>query len=309
MEPPTVNGDTDPELEAVVNAIVSLDPGGNRISRVMRSTFDQLYDGQRTGRYSIDQLRKTEKTHFGSFIEINLQTELDFADGDTLDFKIANTEVDCKFSFSGQWMLPPESFDQLVLVTEARDHASDWSLGVVRATESNRRVGQNRDAKTGLNKRGREQIRWIFKDHPLPPNALLQAPLGVVDQILAPTSGQKRVNELFRRLRDKRLSRTVVATVARQADYMKRVRENGGARTALRPEGILILGGDFQGQAQVAAALGTEVPTHGEFVSVRVTPAQAENGVLIDGGWWRRAHDDEQTAAPAPRLLHRVNRT
>ena len=33
------------------------------------------------------------------------------------------------------------------------------------------------------------------------------------------------------------ISRTVVATVAQQEDYMKRVRGNGGSRTSLRPGG------------------------------------------------------------------------
>jgi hypothetical protein len=37
------------ELEAVAEAIRKLDPAGGRIAQVLRDTFDQLYDGQRTG--------------------------------------------------------------------------------------------------------------------------------------------------------------------------------------------------------------------------------------------------------------------
>lgn len=85
---------TDTDLDEVVESILKLDPQGIRFARVFRETFDQLYDGQRTGRYRWDQLFKTEKTHYGTLIEINLQREFEFADGDVLDYKIAGKEVD-----------------------------------------------------------------------------------------------------------------------------------------------------------------------------------------------------------------------
>src|SRR4051812_28821571 len=107
--------DEDAELERVSARLLALDPTGERMARVFRDTFDQLYDGQRTGRYHWDQLYKTEKTHYGTLIEINLQREFDFNDGDLLDYKIDGIEIDCKYSFKeGGWMLPPESFEQLV---------------------------------------------------------------------------------------------------------------------------------------------------------------------------------------------------
>ena len=61
------------------------------------------------------------------------------------------------------------------------------------------------------------------------------------------------MNELFRRAQRMRVSRTVVATVAMQDDYMKRVRGGGGARDQLRAEGIVIFG-DYAGD-QVLARL------------------------------------------------------
>jgi hypothetical protein len=77
------------------------------------------------------------------------------------------------------------------------------------------------------------------------------------------------VNELFRRAQRMRVSRTVVATVAMQDDYMKRVRDGGGARDQLRDEGIVIFG-DYAGDQLLAAALGLPRPGPGEFVSVRL---------------------------------------
>ena len=292
----------DPAIAEVRTQLLALDPNGSRMAEVFRRTFDQLYDGQHTGRYRLDQLFKTEKTHFGTLIEINLQRELKLNDGDTLDFKIAGCEVDCKYSHTGGWMLPIESFDQIVLVTQADDLLSTWSAGLVRVTEQNRRASENRDRKTGLNAHGRKDISWLFGDAPMPPNALLSLPCETVEKIMGARSGQARVNELLRRATNRRLTRSIIATVAQQDDFMKRVRENGGARTALRPEGYLILGGDYDVQRVTAVELGCEVPQPGELVSVKVVPATPKNGVRIDQAWWRLAHDDEEVIEPAPVL-------
>jgi hypothetical protein len=103
--------------------------------------------------------------------------------------------------------------------------------------------------------------------------------------IFALPSGQQRVNELFRRAQRMRISRTVVATVAMQDDYMKRVRGGGGARDQLRDEGIVIFG-DYAGDQLLASALGLPRPGPGEFVSARLVrrPAGPGDGGPGDGG-------------------------
>lgn len=294
----------DEAIQAVYAVLQRSDPDGIRIAKVLRRTFDQLYDGQHTGRYAVDQLYKTEKTHFGTLIEINLQREFKLADGDVLDYSVAGHEVDCKYSHSGSWMLPIESFEQVVLVIQADDRASRWSAGVVRVTEENRRSSENRDRKTGLNALGRSRIRWLHQDASMPPNALLQIESTAVERIMAPHSGQARVNELLRHATGRRLTRNIVATVAQQDDFMKRVRENGGARSALRPEGYLVLGGDYHYQQGIARDLGTVVPEPGEIVCVAVTPADETSGVKIDEGWWRLCRPGEVPKASAPTLTH-----
>src|SRR5699024_10115276 len=92
------------------------------------------------------------------------------------------------------------------------------------------------------------------------------------DAIFRGRSGQTRLDELFRRTLGRRVGRGVVATVARQSDYMKRVRSNGGSRTRLAPEGIVILG-DSAVHREIAFALDVEAPTKGESVAIRVVPA------------------------------------
>lgn len=289
-----------------MSALLGADNVEARFAAILRGTFDQLYDGQHTGRYSWDQLFKTEKTHFGTLFEINLRREFAelIGDGQVLDFLIAGHDIDCKYSQSmGGWMLPPECFGELLLVCTANDANAEWAVGVVRAEPQFLREGLNRDRKSGLNVEGREAIRWLFRPGTLPPNVLLQIDPETRDAILSPTSGQARVNELFRRVQRMRIGRNTVATVAQQDDYMKRVRANGGARSALAAEGIVICGGDYDAQRRVASDLGLPIPAPGEFVSTRVARAVGDEPHIaeLDGLMWRVA-EPADPVEPAPVL-------
>lgn len=281
-------------VDQVVQFLRELDTGGDRISDVFRNTYDQLYDGQRTGRYSWAQLFKTERTHFGTLLEINLRREFDGAirDGVKLDYKIANYEIDCKYSQKlGGWMIPPEAFGELLLVCTASDTDSTWSMGVVRASSENLRGSSNRDGKTGLNAKGRASITWLHRDAELPPNVLLQIPQETVDDIFSKPSGQQRLNQLLRAVQNRRIGRWTIATVAQQDDFMKRLRANGGSRSALQPEGIIVLGGDYFAQREIARSLCATVPRPGEVVSVRVVPSTSPDDKFaeIEGIHWRLA--------------------
>lgn len=233
----------DPELDAVAAELKSLDPAGDRVASVLRDTFDQLYDGQHTGRWNFDDLHKTEKTHMGTLVEINLHREFNFQDGDTTDYRIAGLQVDCKYSMkSFGWMLPPEVMDEIALLVTANDEASTWQAGLLRVVPEATRTAQNRDAKTSISAAGRRGIRWLWSDHPgLAPNLFHQLDAETRDAIFEARAGrgnqhgQARVNELFRRVHGRIVRRAELATVAQQDDFMKRARGNGGARTALGP--------------------------------------------------------------------------
>ena len=128
----------DAELRAVAGELVSGDPDGVRVAGVLRRTYDMLLDGQHTGRYRWDQLYKTEKTHFGTLVEINLQREFGFADGAAMDFAICGIDVDCKYSQDlAEWMIPPEAVGKIILGLWANDNQGRWSLGLVRADDHN----------------------------------------------------------------------------------------------------------------------------------------------------------------------------
>lgn len=298
----------DVELDAVTDELYRLDPTGGRVATVLRDTLDQLYDGQHTGRWNFLQLHKTEKTHMGTLVEINLHREFEFIDGDATDYRIAGVEVDCKYSMGASWTLPPEVVGHLALVLSANDLASQWMAGLVRVTEDRLNPGRNRDAKGTLSAFGRSQIRWLWSGHPgLAPNLfheLSDADRSAIFEAKARRGnqhGQARVNELFRRVQRRLIRRAELATVAQQDDFMKRARSTGGARTNLKPEGILVLG--HQGSDPlVARALRLPVPAKGQFVSGRVVPAAVGDraaSVKICGHEWRLATNDDPIV-PAP---------
>lgn len=296
----------DAELRLVVSALREADPDGARFARALRRTIDMLLDGQHTGRYRWDQLHKTEKTYAGTLVEINLQREFDFADGEAMDYRIVGYDVDCKFSQRrGSWMIPPEAVGHLCLLVWASDEQSRWCAGLVRAEETRLNAGANRDAKRTLSTQGRAAIYWLFDGAPLQPNALL----GLSDEdaaaVFAPKSGQARIDELFRRAQHRPISRAAVATVAMQDDYMKRLRYNGGSRSRLQPEGIVILG-QYSTHQDVAARLGLPIPQAGESVSARLVPwseGRHPDGAAaeLEGVRWALALPGDPVVA-APRL-------
>jgi hypothetical protein len=310
----------DAEIDAVAAELYRLDPAGDQVAMVLRDTLDQLYDGQHTGRWKYEQLHKTEKTHMGTLVEINLHRRFSFDDGDTTDYRIAGIEVDCKYSMTyGGWELPPESIDHLCLLITANDEESTWFAGLVRVREEYLRSGRNRDAKRQLTAAARNRIKRLWPRHGrLADNIFLHMDPANRDRIFNARArrgvqhGQARTNELFRTVQRRIIRRAEIATVAQQDDFMKRARGNGGARTALQPEGILVLGHQ-DNDPLVAAALGLPVPCKGEFVSARVVPAREDRDdpiAVIEGQAWALARPgDPQVPAPTiPRHLGRLYR-
>ncbi|MER7954513.1 NaeI family type II restriction endonuclease [Streptomyces sp. NPDC096030] len=294
----------DPELAEVHSHLLRLDRAEERFARALRDTIDQLLNGEDTGRYDWSTLYKTEKTHAGTLVEIKLQREFKFDDGADMDYRIAGIEVDCKYSQQfGGWMIPPEARGHLCLLVWANDEKSRWSAGLFRVKDDWLNRGNNRDLKLTVKADHRDKIAWLWHRAELPENVLLHMHPADRAEVFAQKSGQARLNELFRRVQGRRIGRNVVRTVAQQKDYMKRVRGNGGARSALRSEGILILG-DYESHRTIAAQLRVAQPSEGEFVSVRVARARGhhepQRTALLDGDYWTVAtSEDPVEMAPA----------
>jgi hypothetical protein len=316
FDPPAAGVDT--ELDAVTEAILLADATGETFAYVLRETYDQLYDGQRTGRYRWDQLMKTEKTYMGTLVEINLQRAFEFPDGQTLDYRIAGVETDCKYSQSlGGWEIPPESYDgaHICLVVWASEEFNRWEAGLVRPKNDGVMLAPpNRDQKRKLTPQGESTIRWLYDTPALPENLLLHIDDATRERILNPTperrrrpSGQQRLNMLFRLVQGRIVNRATVMTLGQQKDPPKRARD---ARLPhhLGSEGILVFGHQ-ESDPLVAEALGLPRPIKGEFVSIRVVPAEddfAGPKAEIEGRWYRIATDADPVT-PAP-LMPRAGR-
>ncbi|WP_198028960.1 NaeI family type II restriction endonuclease [Actinoplanes sp. N902-109] len=278
-------------------ALLALDPHGSLTAQVLRDTFDQIYDGQRTGRYSIDRLAKTERTHIGTLVEINMQRRFRYADGEDLDFSVAGYDVDAKYSMRfGGWMIPVEAQGKLCMLIHADDATAQWSLGVMR-TRIEWLNAPNRDLKRTIARPHLGNARWLFRNAPLPENTLLCLPAADQAAIAAAPAGTARVAELMRRAEGRMVNRSSIEATAQQKDSMKRVRANGGAADILSREGFLLLGGTRLAAQRVAHDLGLPVPMSGSFVPVRVTLAEAgaeEPVTYIDGVAFRRWRAGDQ---------------
>ena len=301
---PVPNENIDGAIEKVVAKLLRMDPSGSKFSDAIARSYSTIYNGQETGRYLWADLMKTEKTHFGTLFEMNVQRNFRFKDGKATDFDIAGHQVDAKWSQTvGAWMLPPEVYGKLALVATGNEALGFWSVGLIRVKSQYRAEGKNRDKKSKLNKLARDSVRWIWKDEPLPNNALLAIPPWVMTRVMSGSSGTRRTDELFRVAQLLLVSRIAVATVSQQLDAQKRVRYNGGSRSALRSEGFIILSGTYH--RHLALTLGVPVPSATEYVSLRVVKSEVGVGALIDGGWWRSAAFNEPSLSEAPRIPER----
>ncbi|MEW2120555.1 NaeI family type II restriction endonuclease [Streptomyces sp. NPDC005474] len=156
----------------------------------------------------------------------------------------------------------------------------------------------------------RDKNLWLWRDAALAENVLLHISDVDREAVFASSSGQARLNELFRRVQRRRIGRKAVRTVVRQRDYMKRLRGNGGSRSALRDEGIIIMG-DYDSYRHIARQLGLPIPGEREFISARVAPAApgADKPVVEVDGRFRSPPAPEDPLHRAPELPSHAHST
>ncbi|WP_230595280.1 NaeI family type II restriction endonuclease [Rhodococcoides fascians] len=311
------------DLLTLINWFEEQKQARHRFRWTLRDSLDELLDGQRTGRWCYQHLTKTEKTYLGTAIEINLTREFDISDGAHLDWRIDEADIDCKFSKDvGGWEIPMEMYlcpdhgeragkaDHPALLVWLNDDRSEWAAGLIRVTDEKLRWktqdgvvkvrGYNRDNKRRLSEEALSSVYWLWggMQTDLPSNLLLDLPNHVREQILVPdSSGQHRVNALFRHVRGRLINRQVVLAVGQQDDAPKRVRD---ARGHLRAEGIVILG-YLEPHKSFARDLGLDVPSKGAWISARTVevPSNSDRmNTVVDGRHWALADDDEISSAP-----------
>ncbi|WP_260616383.1 NaeI family type II restriction endonuclease [Streptomyces sp. WAC04189] len=325
------------DLAVFVEWFYSQPEARERFRWALRDSLDELLDGQRTGRWAYQHLTKTEKTYLGTAVEVNLTKEFAIGNGVDLDWSIAGLDIDCKFSKDlGGWEIPMEMYlcadhgersgraDHAAVVTWMDDDTSRWAAGIVRITDERLRWKRergangdlvrayNRDNKRKLSDGAKSDVYWLWGglQTDLPTNLLRHLDPETRERILnaslpgRASSGQQRLNQLFREVQNRLVGRQTVLTVGQQDDSPKRARD---ARKHLRPEGIVVLG--HQGShPHVARALGLPVPIKGEWISTRLVPAlsdEARPKFSLGGQFWARAREDELSHGephPAPDL-------
>lgn len=164
-----------------------------RFAAAIRQSFDEVFDGQRTGRYRLEQFSKVEKTYIGNKVEIVVQDEFGLQRGRRLDYLVDEHEVDAKWSItSGGWMIPTEAVGELCLCLTANDSRSAFQVGIVRAGDAQLKAGQNQDKKRRLNIDGLSAMTWLVNRGDLAENLLLHLDESKRGSILNPSlSGQR----------------------------------------------------------------------------------------------------------------------
>jgi len=255
----------DPGLARVVEFFLQINGFELQAAETLRRALDEVIDGMRTGRWSVNSLEKTEKTYIGTKVEILFKFDFELPKGNKLDIRVEDTEVDIKCTVLQDWMIPKEAVGELCLLVRIDDLRSKFWIGVIRAAPSVLRTGENRDKKSSLSAEGKKSIHWLVEAGQLPINFLANVDPAIREKIFSHRkSGQARINELFRLVQGRIIPRVAIETVAQQKDSMKRARD---ARSPLKSEGILVLG--HQGEEpKIAAARGYPVPKKGEMISI-----------------------------------------
>lgn len=256
----------DPGQEEVVAWFRAHKDLEDRFGSVLRQSLDEVLDGQRTGRFDIDRLAKTEKTYLGTKVEIVTRAAFGLPPGARMDYQIAGHDVDAKFSLTAAWAIPTEAMGHLCLLMTANDHKNVFDVGVIRIRPEILNPGHNKDHKTTISKRAKDTIVWLARNAPLPRNLLLSLPQETIDRIRSAGSGQQRIDELLRSVQGQPVDRNTAVTVAQQQDGLKRCRD---ARHHLKNEGIAVLGHQND-SPRIASALGLPVPPKGTFLSIRL---------------------------------------
>jgi hypothetical protein len=147
-------------MESVIESLQSIPLFEERVKRIFLYTREFVLDFLTTGRTSINQLSKAEKTILGIKFEDMFKREFELVPGDKLDCVVGGTEVDIKFTCRNNWMIPPKCFDEICLLAKMDDEK--FSLGLIHATQDTLTKSANWDRKKQICLTGKGNIHWLF---------------------------------------------------------------------------------------------------------------------------------------------------
>lgn len=221
------------------------------VGSIIRAAVDYVIDAPTLARYTLGELEPDEKTSIGKRIERLLRVRLKISRGDNLDVSLAGEDVDIKTTMSNKWMFSKSSWGHVNLLIAYDEGKAVFRCGLA-YIEASQLGAKNRDSKQTLLSGYYENIIWIAKNEPYPPNFLGGLAPGVLQGIVSRTSGLQRVIALLEQVQGVRIPRHAISSVANQKDPLKRIRANGGSRTPLWGKGILVLTGKELSERAIA---------------------------------------------------------
>lgn len=287
-----LSSNTDAGLSQVAALLRHLDPDGRRTATAVREALDGVIDGPRTGRYSLKQLLKSEKSIVATQVERAFQRAFGLADGNRLDLSIDGVEVDFKFAQNqGRWLLGPQSTGRLVLLLYANEDLGQWGLALGRVTDDLMAPGSNRDGRSTLRRdRLDSGLVWLFRDEPLQRNVLTELDEEDRQEIFAQAGSIGRLMELARRSRGRPISRTALATVVMQVEPARRLRD---VQPKLAKEGFFLFHGGRADDRRHIEHLGLPELAADEIAFPELVSVDPETAtkpfVELAGGFWSLA--------------------
>jgi len=262
------------QILARIRAEIERKAGGadrlrDELPDLIKNAVDFVIDPVRTGRTTMEELDKVEKTFIGLKVEHFIRDLLELPKGLSRDLQIDGLEVDIKNTIGSTWMIPVETYrdeEPCLLIATAKFDGRCW-LGLIVAREAY--LGsENRDRKRSITEAGRRNIMWLVEDVPYPPSRWAGLDMKRFRELRSIEGGKKRAAQFFRENVGRVVHRSIIeALLHDQYDYMKRVRGNGGARDDLNAEGIAVLSGAYD--RSKAETLGVQLAKD-EFVAIRI---------------------------------------
>lgn len=158
----------DTALKTLFDTLCSIDQFELRYGKVIRDAMDYVIDAERMGRTRLAEAEKAEKTIFGMKVEAYLGHEFGWARGNKLDFYLVDIEFDSKATIRKTWMVPPEAFGQICLLTRIDENNDFFQAGLLRANLDMLTSGSNQDKKKSVSAIGKRHIQWLIPDGVIP---------------------------------------------------------------------------------------------------------------------------------------------
>ena len=103
-------------------------------------------------------------------VEAYLGHEFGWNRGNKLDFYVADVEFDSKATIGKTWMIPPEAFGEICLLTRIDEDNDFFQAGLLRANLDMLTSGSNQDKKKSVSAAGKHHIQWLIPDGVIPKN-------------------------------------------------------------------------------------------------------------------------------------------